>query len=334
MHLSALVAVVAAAAPAAATLKIASALGVIEYTPELWAIRHASSSSSGAVASITNGGVANIVTDTSIDLASNAETQALRQFASHRSLRIIYTVAEVAYRLVARSGSATTLAGLKGKRIGTVPGTSAAYFVERLLQEVGGLAPGDYTVVSGGTCTSRSGCAAATSSLPYMLAHGTIDAAGMWEPTMQLAIEALQAAGVAHTVFQNGSVYSELFNLHSTAEKLADARTRQAIVAYLRRLDSAEKTFAAAGRPDSKDAGSAVFDLVASSVSGLGGNASLVRAVWPVHTWTGDLHAERILDVLAAEDAWVARVDRRAANSRATLATLIDASVLAEARKG
>ncbi|OAA56298.1 NMT1/THI5-like protein [Niveomyces insectorum RCEF 264] len=320
---SLLLAATGAAVPAAAILRIASALSVIEYTPELWAIQHAAangSSSATPLATIVNGGVASIVSDTSIDLASNAETQALRQFATHKNLRIIYTVAEVAYRLVAKK-SITTLADLKGKRVGTIPGTSAAYFVERLLREAGGLAPSDYTVVNGGFCSSAP-CGAG--SLPYMLAHGTIDAAGMWEPTMQLVIEAAGGAD-AVTIFQNGSVYSEVFNLHSTAEKLADPTTRAAIVEFLRVLDTAEQQFA---HPTD-----AVYTLVAGAVSGLRNNASLVRAVWPVHTWTGDLHADRVLDVLTAEDAWVARTDRRAALDRTALTTLIDASVLAEARK-
>ncbi|KJR86730.1 sulfonate/nitrate/taurine transport system substrate-binding protein [Sporothrix schenckii 1099-18] len=329
MHLPLVLAVVGAAASASATLKIASALSVIEYTPELWAIRQASSASSGgasSVGTITNGGVANIVSDTSIDLAANAETQALRQFATHKKLRIIYTVAEVAYRLVARSASATTVADLKGKRIGTIPGTSAAYFVERLLQDVGGLGPSDYTVVNGGICMAAP-CGAGT--LPYMLAHGTIDAAGMWEPTMQLVLDALSTAAVPHTVFQNGSVYSEVFNLHSTSDKLADPAKRKEIVAFLKLLDKAEAQFGAARGPSD-----AIVSLVASSVLGLAGNTSLVRAVWPVHTWTGDLHADKVLDVLVKEDAWVARIDRRTAMSRDTLSTLIDASVLAEARQG
>ncbi|KAL1900650.1 hypothetical protein Sste5346_002375 [Sporothrix stenoceras] len=330
MHTSLLLAVAATVSSVSATLKIASALSVIEYTPELWAIRQASggssSGSSSSIATITNGGVANIVSDTSVDLASNAETQALRQFANHKSLRIIYTVAEVAYRLVARSASATTAAGLKGKRIGTIPGTSAAYFVERILQDVGGLGPSDYTVVNGNICMATP-CGAGT--LPYMLAHGTIDAAGMWEPTMQLTIDALTTAGVPYTVFQNGSVYSEIFNLHSTSEKLADPSKRKEIVAFLRLLDKAETQFGASDGPSD-----AIVSLVASSVSGLAGNTSLVKAVWPVHTWTGDLHADKVLDVLVQEDAWVARVDRRKAMSRDTLSTLIDATVLAEARKG
>lgn len=65
----------------ASGLKIASALNTIEYTPELIASKQFYTGTT----SFVNGGVANIVSDTSIDLAANAETQALRQYAVSRS---------------------------------------------------------------------------------------------------------------------------------------------------------------------------------------------------------------------------------------------------------
>jgi hypothetical protein len=58
----------------APALKIASALNTIEYTPE--AIAKDYYKGNGTI-TITNGGVANIVGDTSIDLAGNAETQVM-----------------------------------------------------------------------------------------------------------------------------------------------------------------------------------------------------------------------------------------------------------------
>ena len=59
------------------SLKIASSLTTIEYTPELIASKQFYTGTT----SFVNGGVANIVSDTSVDLAANAETQALRQYA-------------------------------------------------------------------------------------------------------------------------------------------------------------------------------------------------------------------------------------------------------------
>lgn len=157
----------------ASSLKIASALNVIEYTPELIAKQDYYKGTD--TINIVNGGVANIVSDTSIDLASNAETQALRQYATHKNLRIIYTVAEVAYRIVANKKSIGSLKDLKGKKIGSIPSTSAAYFVQTLLTSAG-LKTSDYTIVSGGACNSAP-CGSGT--LPYMLAQGSVDAVGM-----------------------------------------------------------------------------------------------------------------------------------------------------------
>ncbi|KAK3324504.1 hypothetical protein B0T19DRAFT_428728 [Cercophora scortea] len=295
-------------------LKLAAELTTIEYTAELIA---AKDYFHNGTATFTTGGVATIVQDKSIDLASNAETQALRQFATHKNLRIIYTVSEVAYRLVARKKSAVTTAqDLKGKKIGTFPGTSGAYFVQKYLASVG-LKPADYTVVSGSVCRAAP-CGSGT--LPAMLASGAVDAVGLWEPTMQLAIDAVGAGNVV--VFQDKSVYRELFNLHSTTEKLQDAKTRAQIVAFVRALAQAQKVFAA--QPET------IWSRVAAAVNV---SADVVKAVWPVHGWTGGLPAD-LLDVLVAEDQWVAAVDRRAAMSRAVLADLVDGSVLKEALQG
>ncbi|OCL03076.1 periplasmic binding protein-like II [Glonium stellatum] len=289
-------------------LKIASALNTIEYTPELVAIQDDYKGS----AQIVNGGVASLFSDSSIDLASNAETQALRQYSSHKNLRIIYTVAEVFYRIVANKKSGiSSPKDLKGKKIGTIPSTSAAYFVQKYLATVG-LKESDYTVVPGSVCMSAP-CGSGT--LPYMLAHGSVDAVGMWEPTGELASEALGSDAV---IFQNQSVYREIFNLHSTAEKLSDPTTRQNIVAFLRALNQAEKVFDS--NPES------VWSRVASALSM---NATVLQSVWPIHSFKGTLVPD-LLDVLVAEDQWVAKVDNRNAISKADLTNLIDSSVFNE----
>ncbi|KAH7377487.1 hypothetical protein BKA64DRAFT_632531 [Cadophora sp. MPI-SDFR-AT-0126] len=294
-------------------LKIASNTATIEYTPEV--IAGKDFFTSGSI-TITNGGIPNLFSDPSIDLASNAETQALRNFASHKNLRVIYTVCEVSYRIVANKKAGAGIASLrdlKGKRIGTMGGTSAAYFVQRLLGTVG-VKEGEYTVVGGSQCNSAP-CGAGT--FPYILAHGTVDAVGMWEPTVELAAQAL--GGSNTIIFQDRSVYREVFNLHTTAEKLKDATTRKSIVAYVRALNQAEEVF--------RDTPDKVFSRVAST---LNMNVTFLKAVWPIHSFNGTLAAD-LLDVMVEEDAWVAKVDRRSAISRADLATMIDVSVLKEA---
>ncbi|KAI1871517.1 uncharacterized protein JN550_004511 [Neoarthrinium moseri] len=295
----------------ATALRIAGAFSVIEYNPLLIA----SQDYYNGTAQVVNGGVANLFGNSDIDLAGNAETQALRQYATHKNLRVIYTVVEVAYRIVAsKKAGISSLADLKGKKIGTVPSTSAAYFVQRYLASAGGLRDSDYTTVSGGNCNTAP-CGAGT--LPYMLVHGSIDAVGMWEPTLELAIEGLGSDAV---VFQNKSVYREVYNLYTTTDKLKNASTRKDIVAYLRALDQTAQLFT--------NHSETVIPRVAKTMNM---NEAVLKAVWPVHDWKGGL-APDLFDVLVPEDQWVAKVDRRSGISQADLKTMIDSSVLEEAR--
>ncbi|HLQ75959.1 MAG TPA: ABC transporter substrate-binding protein, partial [Terriglobia bacterium] len=82
---------------------------------------------------VSNGGIPNIVSGDA-DVATNAETQLLRQSVDNPDLRVIFTVAEGFYRIVARkSASIQKVADLKGKRLTTPANTSAAYFLARML---------------------------------------------------------------------------------------------------------------------------------------------------------------------------------------------------------
>ncbi|HET7542324.1 MAG TPA: hypothetical protein VFK05_20790 [Polyangiaceae bacterium] len=75
-------------------LEITSDTASIEFTPLLVA---AESFDSGT-ASVGSGGIVSLLSDSTIDLGSNAETQSLRQSVDHPNLRIIFTVTETFYR--------------------------------------------------------------------------------------------------------------------------------------------------------------------------------------------------------------------------------------------
>ncbi|KAF4624944.1 hypothetical protein G7Y89_g13224 [Cudoniella acicularis] len=294
-------------------LKIATSLQWIEHTPQPYAIKNFYKGSD--TASLMSGGVANIVTDKTIDLAANAETQGLKQYSSHRNLRLIYVIVEVGYRIVANKASGINkLADLKGKKVGTMPGTSAAYFVNKLLGSAG-LAPADYSVVSGSVCM-KTPCGSGT--LPQMLTGKQVDAFGIWEPAVELGAKALGSNAV---IFQNASIYREVYSLYSTEEKLKDATTRKNIVAFVKALDQTLDVF-------TKNP-STVYATVASAV---GMDEAVVEAVWPDHKWSGDLPAD-LLDFLVEEDQYLAKQDGRAVVSRAELANFIDPSILDEVKK-
>src|SRR6187399_1034548 len=119
---------------------------------------------------VSNGGIPNIVNGTA-DIATNAETQMLRASVDDPSLRVIMTVAESYYRIVARKSSGIAkVADLKGKRITTPRNTSAAYFLSKMLATAN-LTDADITFVA----TPATGMAAA-------LKDRQVDAVAMWEP--------------------------------------------------------------------------------------------------------------------------------------------------------
>ena len=95
---------------------------------------------------VGQGGIVRI-TAGETDLATNAETQLLRETVDNPDLRIIMTVTESFYRLVARrSAGIETLADLKGKRVMLPANTSANYYLVAMLRTVG-LTEDDVTVV-------------------------------------------------------------------------------------------------------------------------------------------------------------------------------------------
>jgi NitT/TauT family transport system substrate-binding protein len=72
------------------------------------------------------------------DVATNAETQALRLSVERPDLRIIMTVSEGLYRIVARrSAGIGSVRDLAGKRVGAFPWTSAAYYLHKELLNAG-----------------------------------------------------------------------------------------------------------------------------------------------------------------------------------------------------
>lgn len=172
--------------------------------------------------SVVNGGIPAIMNGM-VDVATNAETQLLRQSVDDPDLRVIFTVAESFYRIVARkSAGIRRVADLKGKRITTPPNTSAHYYLVKMLRKAG-LSESDVTLVNVTPVTEMS----------RALKDGRVDAISMWEPESERAIAAVGADAI---VFQERGVYRELFNLNTSAKVLADPAKRRAIVELLRSL--------------------------------------------------------------------------------------------------
>lgn len=283
-----------------------SAHAVIEAAPVHYAIRHRAAARlevpNGAIPSLyrPNGGIA--------DLAGHADTQALKHSLTWPDLRIILTVTEGHYRIVARrSAGIRMMADLRGKRIATVPDSSAAFYLNRALASAG-MSEADVTIVPLPLPPKDSA---------RMLIDGRADALALWDPEPEIALHELGGDAV---VLDPASGYRELYNLHSTAAKLADPTTRAKIVRFV-------ATLIAASQDMRKDRRGAI--ALAAQVAGY--SEHLIAGSWPQHAFPARLSPD-LLDTLVLEEAWLAGREGRAARTRDALAALIDPSIEAEAR--
>lgn len=299
---------------ASAPLRIAARPDVLEAGP----ILHAAEVWGAQRVAVVPGGVPNLIVGPVAgaldrfaglaDAAGQSETQLLRLSVANPELRIVMTVAEGLYRIIARrSAGIARLGDLRGKRIGTFVRTSAAFFVDRMLASVG-LADADATLV-----------ALRPLEMPAALRDGRVDAIAIWEPESVRAHAMLGADAIS---FSDPLVYRELYNLNTSAAVLADPVRRAKLVAFVQVLVQSCRTSTA--EP------ARVWPLV---VRQSGFDPGLVAAGWPHHRFPAALPGD-LLDVLVAEEAWIAAQEGRAPRSRNLLDRLIDPSVLAEAAAG
>jgi sulfonate transport system substrate-binding protein len=261
---------------------------------------------------VGEGGIVRI-TSGETDLATNAETQLLRESLTNPDLRIIMTVTESFYRLVARrSAGIETLADLKGKRAMLPRNTSAHYYLVAMLRTVG-LTEEDIEIVN---LPPAQGDQTGMDQMSDALARGDVDVISIWEPEPEDAIHRL---GDDAIVFQDRSVYREVFNLHARAPDLADPIKRRSIVAFVRAV--AEASAALNDNPER-------YWPHVSSITGF--TTEEVAWGWPEMQFPVRIIPD-MLDVLEIEDAWVAKERNRAPRSRAELAVFIDTSVVEEA---
>jgi sulfonate transport system substrate-binding protein len=303
------------AAPAAATptlppLRVAGRYW-IELSPVIVAANHFYPQQ----LPVANNGITQI-TAGEIDIATNAETQLLRESVVNPDLRIIATVTESFYRLVARkSAGISTLKDIAGKRVMLPTNTSAHYYLVAMLETVG-LTEADVTIVP---MTTPDPDNVNMDSMSDLLAAGEVDVISIWEPEPEDSIEKL---GDDAIVFQDRSVYREVFNLHARAPDLANPDKRRAIVAFVR---------AVADASDALRADPAPYRPLVSSITGF--PDELISASWSEMEFPVRIVPD-MLDVLEREDIWVAKELNRPPRSREELAQFIDYSIVDEALSG
>jgi sulfonate transport system substrate-binding protein len=251
------------------------------------------------------GGAIPLLTEGKVDTVTNAETQALLRSTANPEIRVILTVAEYSYRIIARRSSGiATAPDLRGKKIATQLNSSAHFYIVKTLRGAG-LSEADITVVG-----------MTAPEMPAALARGDVDAVSIWEPAAEKSVAALGADAVV----LSGPAYRERFNLNTTTGVLADPAKRKAIVDLLRVLIGTSQE--ARERPERAKS------LIAAK---LGLTEQFVTTVWPLFSFPASI-PDDMLASMVEQEPWMAQKQNRPARSPDTIAALIDATLLRDAR--
>jgi len=262
---------------------------------------------SSAMFRLINGGVRDVASGAA-HAGTNAETQMLLALPTGPRIRMLFTVADGLYRVVARrSAGISRLADLRGKKVVTPANTSAHYHLVRMLATAG-VDESTVTIVT----IPRTEMAEA-------VRDGRADAMSMWEPEAERLVQMLGRDAI---VFQDNRVYRELFSLYTSTDVLNDANRRAQLVTFVRGLLTA--TDMVRRKPPT------LVPLVAKTIMQ---PEPLVDASWKHHRFPAALPSD-MLDVLVREEQWMAARQKRAPLGRAELSAFIDTSVLDEAKRG
>src|SRR5215468_4453493 len=168
-----------------------------------------------------------LMLDGEVPLATAAEMPVMLNSLTRSDFAIVATfvTSKRDIKLIARkSAGIKTASDLRGKRIGTVQGTSAHYFLDGLLL-FNAIDPRGVELV-----------ALAPEQIPAALSEGQIAAAAIWEP---FANRSMRALGADAVVIPSAGIYTETFNLLATRAFIAGREPD--LVKVLRALSRAQR---------------------------------------------------------------------------------------------
>ena len=243
-----------------------------------------------------------------VDAATGSETQMLLNSIAEPGIRIILTLAEARYRIIARRSSGIQrIEDLRGKKVAATVNTSSQYFLREMLRKSGMLLDTDIRFVN-----------LEGPDMPAALKRGDVDAVAIWEPHAQNSLEALGSDAVD---LQNASVYRERFNLNTTTKVLKDPGKRRALVDFLRAVMRASDL--ARRQPVQARMLLAPF---------IGTPEGTIAHAWNRFSFPANLPGD-LPAVLGNVEIYVAAVQYRQPRPRASLSVLIDPSVLTDAKR-
>jgi ABC-type nitrate/sulfonate/bicarbonate transport system substrate-binding protein len=241
------------------------------------------------------------------DAATGSETQALLNSVADPRIRIILTLAECRYRVIARrSAGIRRISDLRGKRVAATVNTSSHYYLGGMLRRAR-LQESDVQVVS------MEG-----PDMPMALQRRSVDAVSIWEPHAQNSLEAL---GNDAVVLEDPSVYVERFNLNTRSDVLADPNKRRALVRLVEAI--VRGSLRIRTRP---------AEMITALAPNVAYPPRTIEAVWSQFKFPAAI-SSGLQAALTEVEPWIATIQTRQPRARQALITLIDASLLAEAKK-
>ena len=242
-----------------------------------------------------------------VDAATGSETQALLNSVGDPRIRIVMTLSECRYRIIARrSAGIRRVADLRGKKIAATMNTSSQYYLAEMLRTANVRESDAVLIPLEGP------------EMPAALKSGAVDAVAIWEPHAQNSLEAL---GNDAVVLENPSVYTERFNLNTRTDVLTDPARRLVLMRFLQAIAAASARIRS--RPS---------ELIPSLAPRIDLAEKTVVAVWPQFRFPASL-SNRLRASLSEVEPWVAMAQKRQPRSRRELETLIDGSLLAESQR-
>lgn len=243
-----------------------------------------------------------------VDAATGSETQMLLNSIAEPGIRIVLTLAEARYRIIARQSSGIRrMEDLRGKKVAATVNTSSQYYLREMLRKAGMLLDSDVRFVN-----------LEGPDMPAALKRGDVDAVAIWEPHAQNSLEALGSDAVD---LQNAAVYRERFNLNTTTKALKDPSKRRALVEFLRAVMRASDL----ARRQPVQARMLLAPFINTP-------EATIEHVWNRFLFPANLPAD-LPKVLGDVEIFVAAVQYRQPRPRSSLSVLIDSSVLNAAKK-
>jgi NitT/TauT family transport system substrate-binding protein len=243
-----------------------------------------------------------------VDAATGSEAQAILNSVAQPDLRIVLTLSECRYRIVARKSTGIkSIADLRGKRVAITAKTSSEYFLLDYLRTAK-MKLDDVKIVG------MEG-----PDMPAAMTKHELDAMAMWEPHAQNAIDALGSDAV---ILESPTVYFERFGINTNLRVLNDPAKRRVFARLFKETARISKELQTSRQKHLPTLAKAIATP-----------QPVIERAWSHFKFPATIEVQPLQSMLHTMEPWAATIGSRAVRPNAALDAMVDGSLLAESRK-